>query len=195
MISQPRPPPSLPPHPILVYNFSGKIWTGYPVWARVLVKLLAWLLRAKTYPLLQSFLLYSFSPNKFLSSFGKLYFRISNPLLLHSSRCTPSIEPQPAMFLRTVCQPFCQPSEPCSNLCFSFCSNGQWREGVGGGGRGDAKRVDLCLNTDFSLIRPAQIVLFNPLHCNEKSIHAAGNHHWSRQNIRLIRTVIHWNNK
>ncbi len=28
------------------------------------------------------------------------------------------------------------------------------------------------MNTDFSLIRPAQIILFNPLHCNEKYPHS-----------------------
>jgi hypothetical protein len=29
---------------------------------------------------------------------------------------------------------------------------------------------------------------FTPLHCYKKFIHAAGDHHWSRQNIRLVRT-------
>jgi hypothetical protein len=44
----PFPPP---PHPVLVYDLSGKIRTGCPVWACVLAKLLAWLFRAKTCPL------------------------------------------------------------------------------------------------------------------------------------------------
>ena len=31
-------------------------------------------------------------------------------------------------------------------------------------------------------------MLLDPLHCYEKFIHAAGDHHWSRQNIWLVRT-------
>jgi hypothetical protein len=63
--------------------------------------------------------------------------------------------------------------------------NGQWREGAGGG---DEARVDLCLNTDFFTDKTRPNYTSQPLHCNEKFIHAAGNHHWSRQNIRLVRT-------
>jgi hypothetical protein len=50
--------------------------------------------------------------------------------------------------------------------------------------------VDLCLNTDFFTDKARPNCTLQPLHCNEKFIHAAGNHHWSRQNIRLIRTSI-----
>jgi hypothetical protein len=70
--------------------------------------------------------------NEFLCSFMKPCFRILNPLLLHPPRCTPGIEPQSAKFLHTVCQRFCQPSEPCSDPCF-LLFNGQWRGGWGGG--------------------------------------------------------------
>jgi hypothetical protein len=91
------------------------------------------------------------------------------------------------MFLHTKCQQFCQTSEPCSNPCFSPLFNGQWREGAGGG----IRRGWIYVWTRISSpIKPAQIILFNPLHCNEKFIHAAGNHHWSRQNIPLIRTEL-----
>jgi hypothetical protein len=33
------------------------------------------------------------------------------------------------------------------------------------------------------------LILFDLLHCYKKFIHAAGDHHWSRQNIRLVRTI------
>ena len=142
----------------------------------------------KTYPLLPPtsrtpFRLTNFSAFSENSTFEFLicfcFNRFGVPLVSNPSlRC----------FLHTICQRFCQTSEPCPNPMVFLLFNGQWREG-GGGGEGDETRVDLCLNTDFSLIRPAQTILFNPLHCYEKFIHAAGNHHWPRQNIRLIRTV------
>ncbi len=87
----------------------------------------------KTYPLLPPTSRTPFRLTNFSAFFGKLYFRIVNPLLLQSFRCTPSVEPQSAMFLHTICQRFCQTSEPCSNPCFSLLFNGQWREGAGGG--------------------------------------------------------------
>jgi hypothetical protein len=34
------------------------------------------------------------------------------------------------------------------------------------------------------------LILFDLLHCYKKFIHAAGDHHWSRQNTRLVRTPI-----
>ncbi len=50
---------------------------------------------------------------------------------------------------------------------------------------------DLCLNTDFftDKTRPKYTSQPFTLHCNKKFIHASGDHHWSRQNIRLVRTV------
>ncbi len=148
-ISQPRPLPS-PPSPTLSWFTTYQERYKQGTLSEPVSWLNCWLdfFCAKTYPVLPSTFRALFSSYEFLSSFGKLYFRIFNPLLLHSSRCTPSSDPLPAMFLHTVCRRFCQPSEPCSDL-----------------------------------------ILFNPLHCYKKSIHAAGNHHWSRQNIRLIRTL------
>ena len=70
---------------------------------------------------------------------------------------------------------------------FSFCSMDSGERGRGGG---DEMRVDLCLNTDFFTDKARPNCTLQPLHCNEKFIHAAGNHHWSRQNIRLVRTMI-----
>ncbi len=34
------------------------------------------------------------------------------------------------------------------------------------------------------------LILFDLLHCYKKFIHAAGDHHWSRQNTRLVRTQL-----
>ncbi len=115
----------------------------------------------KTYPVLPSTSRTPFSSNEFLSFFGKLYFRIFAPLLLHSSQCTPSIEPQPAKFLHTVCQRFCQPSKPCSDPCFSFV---QWTVARGGGGV-KCEEGGSVFNHEFSLIGPPKLILFNPFHC------------------------------
>jgi hypothetical protein len=50
---------------------------------------------------------------------------------------------------------------------------------------------DLSLNTDFFTDKTRPNYTSQPftLHCNKKSIHVAGDHHGSRQNIRLVRTV------
>ncbi len=50
---------------------------------------------------------------------------------------------------------------------------------------------DLTLNTDFftDKTRPKYTSQPFTLHCNKKFIHAAGDHHGSRQNIRLVRTT------
>jgi hypothetical protein len=62
-------------------------------------------------------------------------------------------------------------------------------EGVEGGGGVKCERVETMFNQEFTLIGPRpNLILFNPLNCYKKSIHAAGDHHWSRQNIRLVRT-------
>ncbi len=103
----------------------------------------------------------------------------SYPPLLHPPRCIPCIEPRPAKFLHTVCQRFCQPSEPCSDPCF-LLFNGQWRGGAGGGVK--CERVESMFNQELTPIGPhPNFILFNPLHCYKKFIHAAGDHHWSRQ--------------
>ncbi len=104
-------------------------------------------------------------------------------------RCTPSVEPQSAKFFCTQpCQRFCQSSEPCSNsLVYLYCSNDGSEEswGVGGGGGGSE------FNMYFFTAGPTQIHTSQPfsLHCNKKLIHVAGDHHGSRQNIRLVRTL------
>ena len=107
--------------------------------------------------------------NEFLISFIKLCFRIFNPLLLHSSRCTPSIEPQSAKFLHTVCQRFCQLSEPCSDPCFSSVQRTMAR-GWGGGGGVKCERVESMFNQELTLIGPhPNFILCNPLHCYKNS--------------------------
>jgi hypothetical protein len=134
-----------------------------------------------------------FAPFFFVSTnspiFMKSYFRIPNWLLLHPSRCTPSIEPQSAKFLHTVCQRFCQFSEPCLDPCFSSLQRTMAR-GWRGDGRVKCETVETMFNQELTPIGPhPNLIIFNPLHCYKKSIHAAGDHHWSRQNIRLVRTI------
>ncbi len=98
--------------------------------------------------------------------------------------------PQSAKFLHTVCQRFCQISEPCFHPCFSSLQRTMargWRGWWGVGGS-NVQRVESMFNQELTPIGPhPNFILFNPLH--KKSIHAAGDHHWSRQNIRLVRTV------
>ena len=129
---------------------------------------------------------YPLSSNEFLSFSENSTFefmicfcftRLGVPLVLN-----PSLR----SFLHTVCQRFCQSSEPCSNsLVYLYCSN-DGGERSWGGGVGE----DLSLTMYFFTDRPAQIYTSQPfsLHCNKKSIHVAGDHHGSRQNIRLVRT-------
>ena len=111
-------------------------------------------------------------------------------IIIYSCRCTPVVEPQSAKFFCTqLCQRFCQSSEPCSNslvylLLFKWWCERSW--GGWGGGVGE----DLSLTVYFFTAGPTQIYTSQPfsLHCNKKFIHAAGDHHGSRQNIRPVRT-------
>jgi hypothetical protein len=63
------------------------------------------------------------------------------------------------------------------------------RAGGGGGGGGGGSEF----NTYLFTAGPTQIHAPQPfsLHCNKKFIHAAGDHHGSRQNIRPYRTISH----
>jgi hypothetical protein len=49
--------------------------------------------------------------------------------------------------------------------------------------------VDPCLSTE-SPDKARPTCTFQLFTLQQKSIHAAGNHHWSRQNIWLIRTPV-----
>jgi len=71
--------------------------------------------------------------NEFLFSWKSLLSNI-NPPLLYSCRHTPSIEPWSAKFLHTVCQWFCQPSEPCLYPCFSILQQTMVKGWRGAGG-------------------------------------------------------------
>jgi hypothetical protein len=96
-----------------------------------LAKLLAWLCVLKTYPLLPPtshtpFRLTNFSAFSENSTFEFLtrfcFNRFGVPLVSNPSlRC----------FLHTICQRFCQTSEPCPNPMVFLLFNGQWREGAG----------------------------------------------------------------
>jgi hypothetical protein len=56
--------------------------------------------------------------------------------------------------------------------------------GWGGG------RVHAMFNQELTPLEPRpNRILFDLLHCYKKFIHAAGDHHWSRQNTRPVRTM------
>jgi hypothetical protein len=58
-----------------------------------------------------------------------------------------------------------------------------------GSGRVNCERVDAMFNQELTPPEPRpNLILFDLLHCYKKFIHAAGDHHWSRQNTRLVRT-------
>jgi hypothetical protein len=69
------------------------------------------------------------------SFFMKSLLSNTQPALLYSFRCTPSIEPQSAKFLHTVCQRFCQHSEPCLYPCFSIFQQTMVKGWRGAGGQ------------------------------------------------------------
>ena len=80
----------------------------------------------------------------------KCFNRFSVPLVSN-----PSLR----SFLHTVCQRFCQSSEPCSNsLVYLYCSKDGGERSWGGVGE------DLSLNMYFFTDRPAQTILLNPFH-------------------------------
>ena len=69
--------------------------------------------------------------------FRKLYFRIHDPLLLYSSRCTPSVEPQSAKFsAHSYANDFANPANPVLTPWFIFIVQMMVREELGGGGWG-----------------------------------------------------------
>ena len=116
----------------------------------------------KTYPLLPPtsrtpFRLTNFSAFSENSTFEFLtrfcFNRFGVPLVSNPSlRC----------FLHTICQRFCQTSEPCSNPMFFLLFNGQWREEARGMGGGVGE--DLCLNTDFFTDKTRPKYTSQPLH-------------------------------
>ncbi len=88
----------------------------------------------------------AFSENPTFESFPRFCFiRLGVPL---------------AMFLHTVCQQFCQPSEPCSDPCFSFCSMDNGERGRGGGRGVKCEEGGSVFNHEFSLIGPPRTYTF-----------------------------------
>ena len=85
---------------------------------------------------------------------------------------------------------FANPANPVLTPWFIFIVQMMVREELGGGGWGGVGE-DLSLTMYFFTAGPTQIYTSQPfsLHCNKKFIHVAGDHHGSRQNIRLVRTI------
>jgi hypothetical protein len=91
--------------------------------------------------------------------------------------------------LHTVCQRFCQLSEPCSDPCF-ILFNGQWRGGGGCGGGVKCERVESIFNQELTPIGPhPNFILFNPLHCYKNSFTLLEITIGQDKNIRLVRTL------
>ena len=135
---------------------------------------------------------YPLSSNEFLGFSENSTFKFMIRLCFNCFGVPLVSNPSLRSFLHTVCQRFCQSSEPCPNPWFILLFKGWWREELGGGGGGVGE--DLSLTMYFFTAGPTQIYTSQPfsLHCNKKFIHVAGDHHGSRQNIRLVRTLRPW---
>ncbi len=149
-----------------------------------MAKLLACIFRARTYPHLSSTFRTPFRQTIFSAFSENSSFESLTRFCSIRSGVPPVSNPSLQSFCTQYANDFAKPANP----VFPF---DQWTVAREGWEGGSVRRVDLCLNTDFTDKAPPTI-LFNPLHCYEKFIHAAGNHHWSRQNIRLIRTLRPW---
>jgi hypothetical protein len=115
--------------------------------------------------------LYPLSSNEFLSFSENSTFEFMIHLCFNRFGVPLVSNPSLRSFLHTVCQRFCQTSEPCPNpYSLSYCSKdgGERRWRGGGGGVGE----DLSLNTDFFTDRPAQTILLNPLHYTVTKVHS-----------------------
>ena len=84
---------------------------------------------------------------------------------------------------------FANPANPVFIPVFPFFNKQWWR---GGGGRGvKCEKVESMFNQELTPIGPRpNLILFDPLHCYKKFIHAVGDHHWPRQIIRLVHTSV-----
>ena len=112
---------------------------------------------------------------------------MSNPLCFIRLGEPLASNPRLLRFCTQYANDFANTANPVSIPVFLFL-NEQWRGG-GGGGRVNCERVDAMFNQELTPPEPRpNLILFDLLHCYKKFIHAAGDHHWSRQNARLVRT-------
>jgi hypothetical protein len=113
---------------------------------------------------------------------------MSNPLCFIRLGEPLASNPRLLRFCTQYANDFANTANPVSIPVFLFL-NEQWRGG-GGGGRVNCGRVHAMFNQELTPPEPCpNLILFDLLHCYKKFIHAAGDHHWSRQNTRLVRTV------
>ena len=107
--------------------------------------------------------LYPLSSNEFLSFSENSTFKFMIRLCLNRFGVPLVSNPSLRSFLHTVCQRFCQSSEPCPNpYNLSYCPKLVARGA--GGGLGGGVGEDLSLNMYFFTDRPAQTILLNPFH-------------------------------
>ena len=120
--------------------------------------------------------------------FMKSLLSNSNPLCFICLGEPLASNPRLLRFCTQYANDFANTANPVSIPVFLFL-NEQWRGG-GGGGRVNCERVDAMFNQELTPPEPRpNLILFDLLHCYKKFIHAAGDHHWSRQNTRLVRTI------
>ena len=131
-------------------------------------------------------LLFLVSTNSFFHE--NLYFRILTRPCFTRVGIPLASNPDLLSFCTQYANDFANPANPVFIPVFLFFNKQWWG---GGGGRGvKCEKVESMFNQELTPIGPRpNLILSDPLHCYKKFIHAAGDHHWPRKNIRLVRTV------
>ncbi len=119
-----------------------------------------------------------------------LHFRILTRPCFIRVGITLASNPELLSFCTQYANDFANPANPVFSPVFPFFNKQWWR---GGGGWGvKCEKVESMFNQELTPIWPRpNLILFDPLHCYKKFIHAVGDHHWPRKNIRLVRTALH----
>jgi len=109
-----------------------------------------------------------------------LYFRILTRPCFIRVGVTLASNPGLLSFCTQYANDFANPANPVFIPVFPFFNKQWWR---GGGGRGvKCEKVESMFNQELTPIGPRpNLILFDPLHCYKKFIHAVGDHHWPRK--------------
>jgi hypothetical protein len=119
--------------------------------------------------------------NEFLFSWN-LHFRILTRPCFTCLGVPLASNPDLLSFCTQYANDFANPANSVLIPVFLFF-NKQWRGGGGRWGGGvKCEKVEFMFNQELTPIGPRpNLILFDPLHCYKKFIHAVGDHHWPRK--------------